>query len=298
MVQFGVSERHIVSLFTPGSRFSFNGKEYEVKLSGKPTTRQGEPKTDIYVRCVELSGNDLIEFKISFKQENADFLENKMTAQRAEQIFGPGWQEIISGFTKQIEQQFLLRPYIYKNKFKRTGAGCITLGWKFELLNKSGGELSDKVKFSPSEVVEVYAGRKLDDSKRNATVNGIIIPESGVANCVINCDIHRINTIQEAVDNIIPIEEFARLNPDVYFACKALNYRTFEDKYDGNRPLSVFIDWQVINNKLTPKIIYHNPLLIRGNQVADKLKESLHRLGIRDTNDINPSNVSTIDFIH
>ncbi|MFP3919909.1 hypothetical protein U5N28_19065 [Lysinibacillus telephonicus] len=298
MVQFGDSERHIVSLFTPGSRFRFNGKEYEVELAGKPTTRQGEPKTDIYVRCFEVIDRDIIEFKISFKQENADFLENKMTAQRAEQIFGLRWQEIISGFTKQIEQQFFNRPYIFKNKFKRTSEGCITLGWKFELLNKPGGELSNIVRFSPSQVVEVYAGRKLDDSKRNAMVNGIIIPESGVANCVINCDVHRINSTQEAVDSIIPIEEFARLNPDIYFACKALNYRTFADKYDGNRPLSVYIDWQVVNQKLTPNVIFDNPLVVRGNLVADNLKECLRVLNIRDTNGINQSNVASLDFVY
>lgn len=298
MVQFGNSERHIVSLFTPGSRFFFNGKEYEVELSGKPTSRKGEPKTDIYVRCFEVSRGGVIEFKISFKQENADFLENKMTAERAEQIFGPKWQEIVSDYTQQIEQQFLMRPYIFKNKYKRTQAGCITLGWKFELLNKSSGELSNRVKLSPSEVVEVYAGRKLDDSKRNASVNGMIIPESGVANCVINCDVYRIHSIQEAVDNIIHIEKFAQINQDVYFACKALNYRSFDDKYDGNRPLSVFIDWEVINNKLTPKLIFNNPLLVRGNYVANKLKESLQSLNIKDTNGINQSNVSALKYIY
>lgn len=297
MVRYGASERHIVSLFKPGTRFYYKGKEYEVEGSGKPTTRQGEPKTDIYVRSFEVGGSEVIEFKISFKQENADFLENKMTAQRAEQIFGPTWQEIISEIIKSIKEQFLKRPYIYKNKFKRTGAGCITLGWKFELLNKPGGDLSNRVNLTPSQVVEVYAGKKLDASKKNATVNGIMIPDSGVANCVINCDIKKINSIQEAVDNIISIEEFAQLNPDIYFACKALNYRTFENKYDGNRPLSVSIDWQVINNKLTPMIIFDNPLLIRGHQVANNLKENLQRLGIKNTDDINATNVSTTDFI-
>ena len=32
-----------------GTEFVFEGKEYAVVLSGKPTCRKGEPKTDIYI---------------------------------------------------------------------------------------------------------------------------------------------------------------------------------------------------------------------------------------------------------
>lgn len=298
MVKFTDSERHIVSLFNPGSPFYFKGEKYIVDMAGKPITKKGEPKTDIYVKSFRTFGNKFIEFKISFKQENADFLENKMTAERAQQIFGERWKEIICNFTTQIEEKFLNRPLIFKRNLGKTKAGCITLGWKFELVNKPGGDLSDVVNLRFNEVLEVYAGRKLDDSKRNASVNGLIIPESGVANCVINCDAQSISTIQEAVDNIIHIEDFAVENPNVYFACKALNYRSFDNKYDGNRPLSVFIDWEVTNSKLNPNVRFDDPLVTRGNQVASKLIKSLNSLGINNTDDIDETNIVTLNNIY
>ncbi|MGD7023041.1 hypothetical protein ACQCVK_10625 [Rossellomorea vietnamensis] len=298
MVQFTDSERHIVTLFNPGARFHYQGREYEVIISGKPITNKGEPKTDIYVKCREVNGSDELEFKISFKQDNADFLENKMTDERAEQIFGPNWQSIISDFTKQIEGQFRSRPYIYKSKFRKTQAGSITLGWRFELLNKPGGDLSDIVNLTPEQVVEVYAGRKLSLSKKNATVNGRIIPDSGVANCVINCDATSVSNIQQAVDNIIHIEEFAKQNPNVYFACKALNYRSFYEKIEGNRHLSVFIDWTVVHGKLHPNVTFDNPLVTRGRYVADRLVNSLGQLRINNTDDINENNITSLSYLH
>ncbi|MDX5484355.1 hypothetical protein NJE56_05275 [Bacillus pumilus] len=298
MKQFARSEKHIVSLFNPGEEFNFEGSMYEVILSGKPTTKRGEPKTDIYVRSRQLQNGNEIEFKISFKQENADFLENKMTPERAEQIFGERWQEIICSFTTQIKNCFLSRPFIYKSKFRRTQAGSITLGWRFELLNKRGGDLSDIVRLSNEAVLEVYAGKKLDDKKRNATVNGLKIQESGVANYIVNCNIENLHTTQEVVNHLIPIEDFAMCNPNVYFACKALNYRTFDKKFEGSRALSVYIDWQVKDGKLHPDVIFDNPLIIRGKEVAEKLIKNLDYLKIADTEDINSSNVSSLNHIH
>ena len=70
MVNFGNSERYILSLFSPGEKFTFNNDIYEVLLSGKPTTSKGEPKTDVYVLSESINNGNRIEFKISFKQES------------------------------------------------------------------------------------------------------------------------------------------------------------------------------------------------------------------------------------
>lgn len=48
---------------------------------------------------------------------------------------------------------------------------------------------------------------------------------------------------------MIPIDEYIKAHSDIYFACKALNYRTFKQKYDGDRPLSVQVDWEVKEGK-------------------------------------------------
>lgn len=298
MVKFSESERHIVSLFSPGNTFEYQGNKYRVEISGKPTTNRGEPKTDIYVKSINEYNDKFLEFKISFKQENADFLENKITEKRAEQIFGVDWAQTIHNLTTKIQESFESKPFVYKDKFRRTQAGSITLGWKFELLNKPGGDLSDIAYLKPEEVIEVYSGRKLEDSKRHANVNGDLIKESGVANCVINCDALSVNGIQEAVDNIVDIDEFAYLNLKVYFACKALNYRTLAEKYDGNRPLAVYIDWKVENSKLTPSLIFDTPLKVGGKQVVQKLLQSLNFLDIKDTNDINSNNIVSMNKVY
>ena len=58
-----------------------------------------------------------------------------MSADRAEQLFGENWVNIIEQSTMAIRDRFEERMLIYKNKFKRTEKGAITLGWKFELLS-------------------------------------------------------------------------------------------------------------------------------------------------------------------
>ena len=92
---FGAAEHRILGFFEPGSKFYFENKLYTVEITGKPTCRRGEPKTDIFIGASSNSGG-FKEFKISFKKHNADFLENKTNAERAEQLFGREWSNIIS----------------------------------------------------------------------------------------------------------------------------------------------------------------------------------------------------------
>ena len=84
---FGVAEHRILNFFKEGTRFNYEGIDYTVQVSGKPTCAKGEPKTDIYIQAIN-QRNISKEFKISFKKENADFLENKTNAERAEQLLG------------------------------------------------------------------------------------------------------------------------------------------------------------------------------------------------------------------
>ena len=94
MPTFGADERRIAKLLRKGCTFIFQGQKYIVINSGKPTCRKGEPKTDIYVEAQSESG-DTIEIKISYKKENADFIENKTNAERAKALFGDEWSDII-----------------------------------------------------------------------------------------------------------------------------------------------------------------------------------------------------------
>ena len=93
MPDFGAAERRMLSYFKRGVELFYNGSRYVVEEADKPTCSFGEPKTDIYVLL--FNGRQEQELKISYKKENADFLENKTNSQRAEQLFGPEWREII-----------------------------------------------------------------------------------------------------------------------------------------------------------------------------------------------------------
>lgn len=289
MGDFGDAERRILAFMSKGTEFSFKGNNYKVVLSGKPTCCKGEPKTDIYILAESVF--DKVEIKISYKKENADFLENKMNAYRAEQLFGENWAEIIEQSTTAISERFEERMLIYKNKFKRTEKGAITLGWKFELLNKSSGDLSGKMSLTEKQVIDVYAGSNLDEDKRNAMIEGKVIENSGVANYILmNENIH---SAQDVIDKMVLIEDYVRMHPNIYFACKALNYRTFTQKWDGDRPLSVQVNWNEKKNKLVPEIVYNKPLIVKGNEVAGRLIQYMEKLNIKTTDDINESNAGT-----
>ena len=289
MGDFGDAERRILAFMTEGTEFVFQDKKYKVIFSGKPTCHKGEPKTDIYILAE--SEHDKIEIKISYKKENADFIENKMSAERAEQLFGTDWEGIIEQSTTAIRDRFEERMLIYKNKYKRTEKGAITLGWKFELLNKNSGDLSGKMLLTEEQVIDVYAGSNLLEDKRNAMVCGQVIEDSGIANYILmDEDVH---SAQDVIDKMIPITEYVKLHPDIYFACKALNYRTFAEKWDGDRPLSVQVFWDAEENKLVPKLVYDKPLMVKGNEVAGRLLQYMKLLNIKTTDDIDDDNTGT-----
>ena len=288
--EFGIDEHRILNLFKINSSFSFNNNKYTILNSGKPVCANGEPKTDIYVLAE--SYKDRIEIKISYKKKNADFLENKMSAERAEQLFGSNWSNIIKQSTTQLKKEFMSRPLVYLDSANHTEAGSITLGWKFELLNVKSGQLSDKMQLTQTQVIDVYAGTNLSIDKKNASVNGQIIKNCGVANYILFENVP-IKTLQNAIDNLITIKDYVRENPDIFFACKALNYRTFKLKYDGDRPLSVSINWYINdNNKLDYKVLFNSPLKFGGNTTAFKLANALSQLGITNTTELNSKNLS------
>lgn len=290
MGDFGDAERRIKKLMSVGEVFEFQGIQYKIIMSDKPTCSKGEPKTDIYI-LAENDKEEKIEIKISYKKGNADFIENKMSAERAEQLFGSEWGVVIENSTTAIKNRFAERMLIYRNSFKRTNKGAITLGWKFELMNKGSGDLSGRMILTEEQVIDVYAGNNLPDDKKNASVCGKIIPNSGVANYILMEE--RVKTIQEVIDKMIPIQEYVRSHPEIYFACKALNYHSFEEKWDGNRPLSVQVDWSAENGKLVPELVFNKPLQVKGNEMAKRLIMYMKELHIRNTDDIDDNNVGT-----
>ncbi|MBE6745942.1 MAG: hypothetical protein E7558_00620 [Ruminococcaceae bacterium] len=295
MPTFGEAERKIASLLYKGNTFNYRGDCFTILNSGKPTCMKGEPKTDIYVEAKSEYG-DIIEIKITYKKENADFIENKTNAVRAKALFGDDWENIIMQATESIRDVFENKKLIYKSAAARTERGAITLGWKYELLNKTGGGLSGLVELTREQIIDVYAGTHISKDKRDARVNGVIIKNCGIANFILMND--SVKTTQEIIDSLYTIEDYVDMYPTVYFACKALNYRTFYNKYDGNRPLSVYVDWYVENGQLCHNLVFDSPLSVGGNEVADNLIVALNELGIDTTDDITADIVSDPSIIN
>lgn len=294
-VQFNKSESWICTLFREAGEFEFEGSCYRVQKVGKPITADGEPKTDIYV--LGCSAVQEKELKISYKQKNADFLENKITAERAQQILGDAWQDIIRQAVLSIKDKFECRPLIFKHKKRRTQPGSITLGWKFELLNKPAGALSGVIPLSVDQVRDIYAGTHLSPEKKNACVQNEVISHSGVANYMLVQNIEP-KSVQEVIDQIVPIDIYAEQHPQVFFACKALNYRTFDRKYDGNRSLAVYVDWTVKDNKLHAQLVFDKPLQHKGNEAYKQLMHALAALKVTTTDDLGQHNVAQPELIY
>lgn len=294
-MKFSEAERAILELFKENTQFKFEGNTYKVNFAGKPSSPHGEPKTDIYIEVQDTCTNEIREIKISYKKENADFVENKISKERAKQLFGDNWETKINEATYKLRSQFQAKKLIYKTKFSRTQAGSITLGWKFELTNKTGGKLSTQLDLTESEVMDVYSGTNLAANKKNASVNGKIIENSGIANYILITN--NISSIENIIDQLEPIPSYVKRNPNLFCVYKALNYRSFDDRYDGNRPLAVSVDWTIEDSKLSHNLNFGSPLTIGGDIACDKLKYALNALRSINTKDLNENNVVNYDEI-
>lgn len=282
MVKFGETERGVLELFSVGEKFYYNGLAYKVQKSGKPRPTKGECKTDVYVLSKTGDGDEK-EFKISVKQPNADFLENKIELPRAVEIFGDDAQKIIEDSICPIKDAFEKDYLICFDKYKRTDVGSIKLGWRFELVNVINGEKSGLIKLSDVQKIGVYAGTNLSSEKKNCFVNNEPVENSGVADYILVTDGEKMS-LQQCVDKLVPIKDYAK-EQEIYFACKALNYQFYRGKCEGNRGLAVYVDWKIVSGRLKGELIYDSPLAHRGFEIRDNLVRLLKELDIK--NDLN-----------
>lgn len=283
MPDFINSEYCVEQLFPVGTNFSFEGKVYKIELCGKPRPSKGECKTDVYVKGIS-SDEEVKEIKISVKQKNADFLENKMSFDRACEIFGKNASAIIKQCLLSIQDCFASDYLVYFKGYGRTEAHTIKLGWKFELLNKLSGDKSGILELTEEQKHDVFSGINLSADKKNSRINGQIVTGSGVANYILTIDGGNI-TQDSCLKMLQPIEEYAKCQT-IYFACKALNYRFDKNKWDGPRPLSVYVDWFVDNGKLDAHLVFDNPLEHNGNEIGKKLRSVLKELKIKKFDDL------------
>jgi hypothetical protein len=106
---------------------------------------------------------------------------------------------------------------------------------------------------------------------------------SGVANYIITIDAPN-KDLNYYLSKMQPIEHFAK-QQDVYFVCKALNYRANKDKWDGDRSLSVYVNWFLDQEgKLQGKLVFEKPLSVKGHSIGKNIKNLLATLQINKNN--------------
>ena len=179
---------------------------------------------------------------------------------------------------------FLKQHLVVFDKYRNTHAKSIKLGWRFELVNKSRGDLCGILNLNPEQLKDIYTGQNLPDSKRNAYVNGNIVNESGIANYILVIDQQKNITLKDCLESLTPIDEYLVRHPNIYFACKALNYRVGDGKWEGDRALAVYVDWGIVDGKMSGNLIFDHPLQKTGNEIGENVKRILNDLKISNDN--------------
>lgn len=280
-------ERRLKDLFAPGVHVFLDDERLEIIDNAKPTPQYGggEPKTDVYVLANVIDDHgDMVtdgqrELKISYKKSNADFLENKVRAERAHELFGDDADSIIMASTKRLRNKFEDRDVLYHKKNPNNpsdpGELMVTLGWRLDFVRSGSGELTENMGLTQEQLHDIYSGANLPEHQRDAQVNGRTVKDSGVANYML---VGEPETAQEAIDMMVPIDDYVKSHPNMYVSYKALNYRATQNKYDGNRALAVRVHWSNVDGRLTPRIDYDEPLHHGGNESYHELMNAMEQL--------------------
>ena len=218
----------------------------------------------------------IVEIKISLKLENYEFLENKISESTAKIIFGKKkYITIISKAAMQLKDKFLKKLEIKKegNEVIR-----IPLGWKIELFNETKRILRTNLDLSDDQKIDVFSGKNRPQTMKDSYVLGSLIKNSGVANYALtlpnDMDYLYERDADYFISKIEPIEIFAqKTNINAGFTC--LNYFPLKDKFDGDRPLAVWVDWKIKNGDLKGSLVLDEPFKRNGNTAVKIVKQLL-----------------------
>jgi len=282
---YAKAEKMIVSLFEKEGKFIWNDQPFLVEKVGKPRPQgKGECKTDVYVKGVH--NNLHKELKISIKLKHTyEFQESKISAERAEAIFGENWKNIVKETSLSIQDEFAQLPLMYIDQKGNTKANSVTMGWRLEITNKPR-RLSAPICLTHQEIRDsIYKGINLPHEKKHAVVKGDVIENAGVAEYLLLFDEEEIHSVEDVMNHLQLIDSMEV--PPTYLTFISNNYRMKEKKIDGARPLAVYVDWKLENGIISPSIKCDQPLTYKGKeriplvtslfqQLQCKLPEELH----------------------
>lgn len=243
-------ERSISNAFKPGDKVTFNNEQMQVIFATKPLSRtNGEGKTDTFLLLKKADGSTE-EVKISIKKSNADFVENKLQAQRARNVLGENWKQRLTPALKQLSESLKDLP-------QETPKGDLTLGYRLDVVNKPTGDRTVKMNLTHKEVVDFYSGETLHEDKRHSFVSDKYRKNSGTATHLLFGD--SFANGQEILNKLETVDSYAKRHPDLYIAAKAVNLRK-GGKVESARPLGLYYVWD--NADTAAKLTYENPLSI------------------------------------
>lgn len=256
-------EQKVLDLFPEGQVVKLNGVEFKVLVSGKPRTmgRGGEPKTDCYIEIINIQNNQKIVYKISCKMKGKnEFVENKIGPERAENIFGSSWAQVIESASRSLENKFEDNVLTHPEGRARTKSSHLIIGWKAEISNKPR-TLGIKIELSNDEIRDyIYKGVNQPLSRRDAKVGEVQIKESGVAEYILDASIESISSPSDVLNLLQKIDNYDISDHYLIFTSNA--YRIKSGKTDGNRYLAVRVEWSADSSgKLVSNIKFDNPLV-------------------------------------
>lgn len=277
-------EDKVIDIFKENKKFVWNNIEFQVENVGKPKAQSsGEPKTDVYIRLLNIKNKIEVEYKLSCKLEGTnEFQENKIKKERALQIFGEDWSSIISNAALSIKDKFENTEVYFPLGTGRTKETQYTNGWKVEIASKSR-ELAVPLNLSDTDIRnKIYRGTTLDKNKRDCYVNEELVVGSGVADYMLVSLPEKIEFPNDVLDSIINIDEYPI--DQHYMIFTGNNLRVLKNKYDGNRPLGVQVIWSadLTNNRLVKKIKFDKPLEeeYSGKKIAEHTNKEIEKLGV------------------
>lgn len=283
-------EDKVINLFKIGATFTWNGVQYQVLKSDKPQSQsKGEPKTDVFVEFKNIDTNETEQLKISCKLEGInEFQENKIKAERAEQIFGKDWADVITAASLSIKEKFESTQVYFPDGTRGTKETQFTNGWKVEIASKDR-ELSVPLPLNDDEIRNyIYKGTTLDAKKRDSKVNGVIVKDSGIAEYMLVSTIEKLNSIDTVLQNIIHIDKYPIQQHYIIFTGN--NLRVLQEKWDGPRALGVQVKWvaDLDKGEMVSEFIYDHPLdpAYSAPEMSRKTLTELNKLGSKIFNDM------------
>lgn len=273
-------EDTIIQIFNHQRDFHYKGETYRVSHLGKPrpSKGKGECKTDIYISAFNRKQkNETLAFKLSAKKRNSSYSESYISHTRARELFGENWSNLIKASTTLLKKEFEKSVLI-----PESNKGKVTLGWRLDLepVKKTKRTLSHAVDL-PDDLIKdyIYKGDNLPLEKKDGIIQDYITNEPcQITNCGIATHLIEANTedlkelsIESLLNLCVPIDDMP-ITP-LRFAFKACNYDLIKNKpTNGYRPLAVSVHW-TDDKKASPTLIFHKPLLERGKDGAERIKQ-------------------------